>query len=834
MADPNESSQFLLQPLDFSTPQRAYHAESNADRTDSQSKTHEETVLQAEHDGNDHDHSSAYDGETSAKQTGLLFREAAPKSSSGKSVKTEVEDSAAQSSRTTKNIFLDWSLEIGLLLVATGLLAAMVAVLQSYNDDEMPNWNGDSSNGGITLNAIVALIATVFRAILAFVALELLAQLKWDWLKASFRPMLDIQRFDDASRGAWGSLKLLPVVILRQPLAVGAVLVVVLSLAIGPFTQQTVQTYYCPRVALGQSAHISVANRFHEAAFYYNERPLLWNLDVRIISAMQEAAVNPSKDSNIGSLFTCPSGNCTFPTFADYPNQRADERISHASLGMCSRCEDVYELVERGHEDKSNTSSSRLTLSLPVPENMRRLKIWPAKDAAQGTYLDANLVNNFTWASKVVPHDFINTARWSTVNFTIIALSQDRCNTLPDGNVSCPLSAKGDESKAFAWGEPTDYVAATCIMYPCIKYYAGSVSNTALKEKVVRSMPLRPESPMDLWGPPQYYYDLWKGVQAPCWVNDTLYTSSNMTSAAEKLPPNSKETVSVHRKDWAQQDIDAPVGYTNVTAPKECIMSLKSWFLVAVKEEIGRTFRAHCLPLGHQTSNATCFVSQGDDRTPSMPMTGLLRPLTTSLDTIRENIDSITMRLTTEIRRAGWGPYQQSIPSVKGESWENRTCLHVAWGWFSLPAGLLNGVVVWKASVLPFLLKDHVPAMETMSMKQLDIAAKALEVMMPSRRFDPKVGAIPGFLPKGKPLLAEALESKPRSRFPKTLRNTKTLSTKRNSMVEKRKTQAPGGDRLFRGRNVLMVGGCNVLMDDDDEEEGQASNNAPDDSVFTD
>ncbi|SCO85860.1 uncharacterized protein FRV6_09987 [Fusarium oxysporum] len=102
---------------------------------------------------------------------------------------------------------------------------------------------------GITLNDLIAMIATIFRAILAFVALEVLAQLKWDWITETFRPVGDMQRYDDASRIAWGSLMLLQNVFKRQPQAIIAVVVVVTSLAIGPVTQQTIQPYYCAQIA---------------------------------------------------------------------------------------------------------------------------------------------------------------------------------------------------------------------------------------------------------------------------------------------------------------------------------------------------------------------------------------------------------------------------------------------------------------------------------------------------------------------------------------------------------------------------------------------------------
>jgi hypothetical protein len=41
-----------------------------------------------------------------------------------------------------------------------------------------------------------------------------------------------------------------------------------------------------------------------------------------------------------------------------------------------------------------------------------------------------------------------------------------------------------------------------------------------------------------------------------------------------------------------------------------------------------------------------------------------------------------------------------------------------------------GGSVVWKGSVLPFLLKDHVKGLETSSLKTLNVAARDFEIKL--------------------------------------------------------------------------------------------------------
>lgn len=88
------------------------------------------------------------------------------------------------------------------------------------------------------------------------------------------------------------------------------------------------------------------------------------------------------------------------------------------------------------------------------------------------------------------------------------------------------------------------------------------------------------------------------------------------------------------------------------------------------------------------------------------------------------------MRITTEFRRAGLGAYGNSRAVLEGQGLENRSCLRVAWEWLVLPAVLLlicmvsmvwlimsdllsrGNAVVWKRSILPFLLNYKVPTLE--------------------------------------------------------------------------------------------------------------------------
>ncbi|KAM0421255.1 hypothetical protein ACHAPT_010977 [Fusarium lateritium] len=190
------------------------------------------------------------------------------------------------------------------------------------------------------------------------------------------------------------------------------------------------QTYCCRRVVNrrvveGWPATISVANRL-DSSLYFRERPTTFAIHVGLRSAMQDAIANPSNDSNIAALFTCQSGNCTFTAYADRPGQPDNDKVSHASLGMCSRCEDVSELVQKAVY-VPRPKSNQITVSLLVTDILddgERLEIKTGGPATGGTqYLSANLIRSLSWAREVVPREFVNTAHWPAANFTILTFS---------------------------------------------------------------------------------------------------------------------------------------------------------------------------------------------------------------------------------------------------------------------------------------------------------------------------------------------------------------------------------------------------------------------------
>jgi Protein of unknown function (DUF3176) len=72
--------------------------------------------------------------------------------------------------------------------------------MRSYEGQTVPQWRFE-----ITLNAMIAIFATIAKAALLNPVTQCIFQLKWTWFASRERHLLDFQTFDQASRGEWGS-----------------------------------------------------------------------------------------------------------------------------------------------------------------------------------------------------------------------------------------------------------------------------------------------------------------------------------------------------------------------------------------------------------------------------------------------------------------------------------------------------------------------------------------------------------------------------------------------------------------------------------------------------
>ncbi|MCJ1307443.1 hypothetical protein MMC25_001089 [Agyrium rufum] len=230
-----------------------------------------------------------------------------------------------------------WNLEVTSLIVAAASIAGIIGVLAHFSGRALPEWPLN-----ITLNTLIALLATVANANLSPVVQSGLSQLKWIRFKDR-APLADMEAYDDASRGTWGALKLL--VRLRGGFfgSFGAV-VAIIALALGPFAQQ-VATYRQRLVLASSPATIPTALN------YTGVLPGSSSSDGFVPILPMKSAVYyglfSESDPSANLKFNCPTGNCTWPEFD--------------TLAVCSSCVDLTPFLSRycagGTPNDGNVSS---------------------------------------------------------------------------------------------------------------------------------------------------------------------------------------------------------------------------------------------------------------------------------------------------------------------------------------------------------------------------------------------------------------------------------------------------------------------------------------------
>ena len=117
---------------------------------------------------------------------------------------TTPEKSPNTPSSSHKRLLADtWFLEIGSLLLGICAFVVIVVLLAHYDGKQQFQWSG------VTLNAVVAVLAAVTRIGIVVPVTEALAQWKWMHFSKGYKPLSDFGLLDDASRGTRGSLVLL-------------------------------------------------------------------------------------------------------------------------------------------------------------------------------------------------------------------------------------------------------------------------------------------------------------------------------------------------------------------------------------------------------------------------------------------------------------------------------------------------------------------------------------------------------------------------------------------------------------------------------------------------
>ncbi|CAG8423569.1 unnamed protein product [Penicillium salamii] len=189
----------------------------------------------------------------------------------------------------------------------------------------------------ITLNSVISILGTASKSSVIFAVGESLGQLKWLWFWTAERRLRDLQSFDNASRGPWGSFNMLLQHKGRSIASLGA-LVTILALAFDPFLQQilTFPLREIPNPS-NENPEASSFSQVHAIApilppDYFRGSPKeLSPEQAKYHATFLDAVLSGLWSNQPQNNPTCASANFTWEPFR--------------SVGYCTKCQDVTTLA---------------------------------------------------------------------------------------------------------------------------------------------------------------------------------------------------------------------------------------------------------------------------------------------------------------------------------------------------------------------------------------------------------------------------------------------------------------------------------------------------------
>ncbi|KAL1984945.1 hypothetical protein VTN96DRAFT_8501 [Rasamsonia emersonii] len=231
--------------------------------------------------------------------------------------------------------YRDWLFEILSCVASFVVLIAIIVLLERYDQQPVPAWRQ-----GITLNTLLALLATLCKAAFAYPVLQGISQLKWNWFTKR-RPLIHFEAFDEASRGAVGSIRLL-VATRGQISSVVVAAILISAIITSTITQAavTTSTRYAPGDGTATVGRFISNKDASEGG--------IWN---KTVPEFMESIWTPLNETYPRLAPTCTTGNCQFPPFS--------------SLAVCVAMNDVTDqlnLTSLGLYPNSSFQMTKATL----------------------------------------------------------------------------------------------------------------------------------------------------------------------------------------------------------------------------------------------------------------------------------------------------------------------------------------------------------------------------------------------------------------------------------------------------------------------------------------
>ncbi|KAK4450892.1 hypothetical protein QBC34DRAFT_60414 [Podospora aff. communis PSN243] len=350
------------------------------------------------------------------------------------------------------------------------LLGALVGLLFAF--DGKPIFD----SGLVTLNTLVAVLSTGYKASIIHALSFVMAQSKWVVFTRGRRRLLDFDRIETAGEGPLGSILLLFNFKVKNisMIRVGAMFII-LAVATDPFTQQLLQfrqttaliddpsnrtaIFRASRYSRGSETRTQAPSgvRFVEGnstSLYRGNIPITADADFSMQSAIMYGLVQPTTAVSQQARFSCPSGSCVYPKFT--------------SLSVCSACADLTSSISITRVESRTRMNITLDRAANPPQIDREDIV--RYSLPNGLHLDNSLemvLRGTTNASRSLAFDNITTLIWS----------QSILRHPPSTNITTlPLTT----------GNPGVF-AQECVLYYCVNTYTSTVADGILFKNITPS-----------------------------------------------------------------------------------------------------------------------------------------------------------------------------------------------------------------------------------------------------------------------------------------------------------------------------------------------------------
>lgn len=162
---------------------------------------------------------------------------------------------------------LSWWWEASAIVLSITCTCLIIAILVSMHDKPLTEWKLP-----IQPSSLIAVFSTIAKSALLVPVAECISQLKWIYFENPTR-LSQLQTFDDASRGPWGSLMFLTQAHTTSMASIGA-LITLLALAFEPFAQQVIEFPSRNAVLTNLTGSVASSNAWSDADLEENEGQL--------------------------------------------------------------------------------------------------------------------------------------------------------------------------------------------------------------------------------------------------------------------------------------------------------------------------------------------------------------------------------------------------------------------------------------------------------------------------------------------------------------------------------------------------------------------------------